>query len=791
MKIWIIRDGEDCGPFEKSEIFGFLNSGEVTNEDLARADGSEEVTTVQEIVKNPAGLFSFEQIASLQEEQARMAPATIPDFCAPRRRASTEEEESAGSGSFGFARAALAVVCLLLLAGGIGLFMVQGVNRNAADEPANSSESVDLAATIPDPGPSALLDSTDPSGQVVVAEAADQRKVSTPEEVSLPLAPVNSNANVAFASLPIKPAPALSVGVPTRGKLPASGAGNKAGILSEHDLAEILRERFAATPVKVFDDEEAWSQERATTFKDSFELDTPLKWNPKVKVQYRVPMTSQKRPTPNANHIVLFCTWPGGAAPPPKVAAPLQAGEKPKASLQDSMRAFSDGLGFTAYSLEIVTDRKDMGNKREAYHYAGPEWIDVIRRARAEIVKRHRLKNKKLLIYGPSLGGTFAERVAVAMGDEVGGVAIQNAPEVTLPTKTANTAWFVGITRGDGGTTANAELVHVLRGMGIHCVHAITPPVYDQRGVGNLYHSVSPQARRAAFQFLEAVAARTDSKGENDPTRWPYVRDTARPLMIVRNDREAEQRIPSSRREYMPSREFVHTIQGMPVAMQTVAVEPGSSASAVCFVGVPPLGKPKGVIIIGHKYGYNDLSQLLNNINFLAEKGFVVLSPRLRSNPEKDFQNTLALLGKNRQLAALPLSIIGIGSQNATLWNYLLAQPAIKPVAHVPIDFEPRDLLDESKWPIGRRVQWPLLFLYDQKDFALPVTAEEASASASKLQKVKAFTDSLQQRNQVAAVRFVPVGQKSDEQSAQKNIETAYQFIEASVTGKIRTHFRQ
>jgi len=98
--------------------------------------------------------------------------------------------------------------------------------------------------------------------------------------------------------------------------------------------------------------------------------------------------------------------------------------------------------------------------------------------------------------------------------------------------------------------------------------------------------------------------------------------------------------------------------------------------------------------------------------------------------------------------------------------------------------------LDESRWPVGRRVDWPLLFLYDQKDFAVPVTAEQANEAVTKLQKVKTFTDSQQQRNQVAAVRFVPVGQKSDEQSAQKNIETAYQFIDASVTGKVRTQFR-
>jgi pimeloyl-ACP methyl ester carboxylesterase len=488
-----------------------------------------------------------------------------------------------------------------------------------------------------------------------------------------------------------------------------------------------------------------------------------------VTVLYRVPMTAQQGPTPGADNVLLDCLWPGGAEPKP--GHPLLAHMKP----------FSDQLGFTVFSIEIKTDRARLDDKREVYFQGGPDWVDLVQRAHEEIIKRHHLKRRKLLLYGESLGGTFAERLAVAMPDKVAGVVIQNAPEVTLPEVRANTAWFVNVTRGDQGARANAELVQKLRDLDTPCIHAIAPPSYIERGKANFYHSVSPAAFHANLMYLKGLVEQRGARTENDPARWPYVRDNAKSLMIRRNERQISAQIPESRREYMPSREFVHALQAMPAPMQTVVLDSRDPAHSLCMVGLPPLGVPKGAIIVCHKYGFLDLAELLNNINFLAGKDYVVFAPKLGDQPDLALARTLNFLNRNRALAGLPLSFIGVGEDNKALWKLLLTRRNLRPAAHVPIDFRSSDLLDQSNWPLGIRPEWPMLFLYDEKNLAM--------AQDKQLQNVQHFVETMKRRNKVAAVRILVPGRNSDKDSSQKRIETAFQFIDASVGGRLRKEF--
>ncbi len=588
----------------------------------------------------------------------------------------------------------------------------------------------------------------------------------------------------------------------------------KAEALTEADFTEILSSRFSSRPVKVYDDQESWMEERKGTFRGTFELETSLTWNPKVRVRYRVPQTHQKHNTPAADNIVMLCLWYGAAQPPespagktrpkhgkpalkinserptdgktPKKKAPVEKNLK----LHGYMSPFSDGLGFTTFSLEIVTDENDFGNKKECYFYGGPEWVDVVRRAKAEIVKRHKLHEKKLLLYGSSMGGSFAAHLAAAMPDEVAAVAIHNAPDVPTPAARSETKWFVGVTRGDSGRQGNESLVRRLRELGTPVVHAITPPAYQKRGVGNLYHSLSGAGRHAGLSFLEGAVEQRSTQGENDPTRWPYVRDLTKPLLIRRNDRQMAGLIPESRREYLPSAKLARALQSMPPSMQTVTMEAKNSANPRCMVGLPPLGQPKGAILLSHKYQFHDLPQLLDNINFLAGKGYVVLAPRLWGEPAEVLQTSLNFVRRNPLLANLPLSLIGVGAENAALWQLLLTQRGLQPAAFIPIDFQPGDFLDRSTWPLGAKIQWPTLFLYDQKNFAQSGTSAKAREAAAKLEKVREFVEFMRKKNQIAAVRFVPLGQISEDQSAQKSIETALQFINLAVSGKIRTEFK-
>lgn len=565
---------------------------------------------------------------------------------------------------------------------------------------------------------------------------------------------------------------------------PLDSSARDSAVITEPQLTNILADRFAGQQINNFDID-APIQERKSIFKGSFDLETSLKWNPTVKVLYRIPMTVEKRPTANASHIVLYCSWVGGARPqrPPKYGEPTK--QNP---LYDEMKPFSDDLDFTGFSLEIVTDQGEMENRREAYFYAGPEWVDVVLRAREEIIRRHHLEKRKLLIYGPCVGGVFAERLAVAMPAMVCAVAIQNAPQVSLPALRANTAWFVGVTRGDAGRTANLELVETLRKLGTPCLHVTTPPASSGGAVD--YHSVSPEARRAAGLFLQGVAKLEDSGGESDPARWPYVRDQAQPLTILLNDQQTVSHIPLERREYLPSQEFGRALQNMAVPAQAVTLGPINSRGTSCMVGVPPVGTPKGIIIYSHDYNFPDLARFMENINFLSAQGYLVLAPRLKGNSEVAIQTTLDFVLKSKLLANLPRSFIAVGSGNDPLWKILLTQRNIKPTMYVPIDFEPGQLMDQAKWPEGARIDWPVVFLYGQKNFKGPETPNEASRPVAEIESVNNFVDGQQRRNQVAAVTYVPGTIRFKEQMAQKSIEAAVQIIDSAIAGKISIPFK-
>lgn len=870
MKIWIIIDEQEHGPYARDEVFRLLSTGNVCTESIARIDGRDELLSLHSALNQGNGLFTFEQIQAQQLVSDSVAAS--PDLSESDDLNDSDElhgvceVEDAGVESLsieppawtGHSRRPLPIYIstaagIILLISAI-FFFVTRERPESSSNPVSSQENsvppiktTEVVHVQPEARNDLVQQNEDrqprredqlPTLAVKAGFELEQGKktdsnVSTgtsmkpreeqiaPVIVDMPMptgeAPADTKpAQTVLITPVVNPDTASLAPASTQPAAPAAPeAPPRSNSLSERELIDILDERFAAQPVSVFGTEESWTQERKSTFRGSFELETSLKWNPRVKVRYRIPQTLQGRPTPNADNMVMLCLWNGGATPPimkpleellPKSAPGATISEKELArrtaeavgnerkrveeneDMHARMRPFSDGLGFTTFSLEIVTNKKEMGDKREGYFYAGPEWVAIVRRAQDEIIKRHRLTKKKLLLYGESQGGTFAARLAVNMPDHVAGVATQNSPEVTLPTARANTAWYLGVTRGDLGRQPNVELFQRLRTLGSACMYAITPPTYSQRGVGNLYHSVSPYGRRAALLFLEAVAKSQNSQGDNEPSRWPYLRDTNQPLLIRRNDRQTAEQIPSERREYIPSRECVRVLQSLPVSTQFLEFD--DKGQSVCMVGVPPLGKPKGIIVISHRYSFRDAQQLLNNINFLAEQNYLVLAPRLRGSAETVVQRILSFVAAHKTFAGLPLSFIGVDRENETLWKVLLTHRDIKPAVHVPIEFEPGKLLDAATWPLGSRLDWPVLFLYDEKNFAKPKTADEARRTAEKLAGVKTFVASQKQKNLVAAVRFVPATMKTDEQGAQKEIETALEFIDASAAGKLRTQFK-
>lgn len=552
--------------------------------------------------------------------------------------------------------------------------------------------------------------------------------------------------------------------------------------VDEAELADILRERFSAPPIKLLDSSSGSLDPYGTVEQDSFLLDTHLKWNPQVEVVYRIPLRSKSSSGRNADNIVMVGIYAGGVPPPNSDIESPGIGEK-KEKIRRELAAFSDEFGFTAFTLYFNHNEEMLRDPRESYFMGGDEWADIVFRAQDEIARRHKLKPRKLLLYGHSLGGTFVQRIAANKPERVAAVALQSASGISLLPSCAQTAWFLAITRGDGMRDEYDRLYNVLAANEGTFAFSIFPPDYTLRGNPNYYHSQSHLESLASRLFLQGVVERYDSSGNIIPTRWPYVRDRTKPLRIYPTGSRQAKDIPSESREFLPSRRFAQCLQAIPAPLHCVKLEDQGAGSVQCFIGVPPLGRPKGVLVYAHKYGFADLPSLFDNIYYLAEKGFVVVAPKFRKEADQELQVVFNYLKTSDVFRKLPLVCVGNGGAGNHVWDVAAndRKSALKAIAM--IDFDPKSSLDESKLPLGSGIKCPAFFIYDERPLTTAATSVQAAMSLEKIGAIKTFVEKCKERRQLAGVTVIGKKAEANLQTAQRSIEQAAYMLTCIVEG--------
>jgi pimeloyl-ACP methyl ester carboxylesterase len=540
--------------------------------------------------------------------------------------------------------------------------------------------------------------------------------------------------------------------------------------LTGTELLEILQERFSSQRIWIPDSYDERADATLTPFKGSFMLDTPLESNPQVEVVYRVPLRSNKTAGPDASNIVMVGLWWARAKP-------RKEGEE--SDLHRYLNFYSDSLGYSAFSLHFRSSDRIRQDPREDIYNAGPEWLDVIFRAKAEIERLHKLKPRKLLLYGHSIGGALVQRVAAARPEDVAAVALNCASDVTLPTERTDTAWFLAINRGDSMRSAYESLYNNLAKYQSPFAFSIFPPNFGDRGTRDaFYHNESPIARAACRSYLRGVVDSRGSAQNTDPTKWPYVRNRAKPLRIFASNSPVAKAIPPELREYLPSRAFAQCLFSLPAPVQRVTLSgDGSGALSECLVGLPPLGKPKGVLLYAHDPVFTDIAKLYDNIYYLAGNGYLVLAPKMNRNEEQQLQSVLQFVKGNSLLSGLPLVAAGYGKAGNTMWDFLAGDPRISPSAVAVLEFDPHTSLDESKLALNAGIKCPTLFVYDEKPLADVSTSEEARQSLVTLNAVKEYIAKRKERHQMARVVVIPQNTRSDAQTAQFSIDHAEDFL--------------
>lgn len=783
MEIFIKEGDEEFGPFTRAEAFSLLQSGQVQSTTLAcvrEEDAEVEWIPVSEVLKKSAAstLFSLEQI---EVKGLDIEPPKV--FIEPYllRKEPTLEERPSGLGA---GKALSLAVGAMVLAFGIAFLCFR---RSHDEESAralaatNSAPTPTMAAPTRSPAtPPPLLQATPMAATPSQAVAVVDQKPKVLEAPAAPKPIMNAQ--------PVSRSVALEDTRPTIHQVDLF----KSSKIGTQELVDILTERFSSPPVQILDSHDERVDKTLKTYEGSFLLETPLKWNPQVEVIYKIPLRRDKLPGPHASNIVMLGFYPGAVQPPgiklDKAGKPVMENGKPvmeESRIKGPLSYYADKLGYTAFSMQIVTKKGEWNDPKESYINGGPEWVDIVFRAKAEIEKRYRLKQKKLLLCGMSLGGTFVERIAAARPDEVAAVAMHSAPDITLPKAETDTAWFLGISRGDAMYGSYNHLFNALADLKDNTTFSIFPPNYNQRGLGgNFYHSESAVASTAARSFLKGVVD-ASPEGKIDITKWPFVRDRMKPLRIYRTGATVAAQIPSENREYLPSKAFVQCLESIPAPMQTVSLGKLNGRELKCLVGLPPLGKPKGAIIYSEKLIYSNIATMVDNIYYLANQGYLVFAPNLANLDAAAIKTTVGFIKKTPLLSQLPLVYVGSGEKGNCMWDFVAKDPEATPKAVAMISFEPGDALDESKWPVGLGIKCPILFVYDEKPLMNVATAEQAHESLAKVHAVAEFVKRCKERHQPARVIYIPKDSGSEIRVTQKAMESVDGIVSKLLEGRL------
>ncbi len=133
-----------------------------------------------------------------------------------------------------------------------------------------------------------------------------------------------------------------------------------------------------------------------------------------------MPLKPNGSPALNADNLVMWADWPPGMEP----LVDVKEGEVTKMvprPIAGEMDYYGRVCSFTTFQLFFHTPREAYDDPEECYFLGGEKWVDIVFRAKAAIEKEFKLRDRKLLMVGHSIGAAFIQRVAAARPESVGG----------------------------------------------------------------------------------------------------------------------------------------------------------------------------------------------------------------------------------------------------------------------------------------------------------------------------------------------------------------------------------
>lgn len=806
MKIYIFREGEVQGPFGRTEIFAGLRAGKFTDEDSACLEGDEDWQPLRELLWDKSLSVPLPQLRHNVEEAA---PWSAPEPEVQLASEVTADDDGASEARIHLGQWLIPASLLLLFCGcmmssffvGRHLFLsaprvyafktasVQsGLQRTTPRK--DAEQRLGLSSSDPMTKPSLESDPASRPNATSLSAAMQTGQVASPpslvsDETSLDARAASIKADAGTSS--VKPV-YINTSFAVADKTASASADSivtdlfKTPIITPEDLTQVLEQRFSTAVVNSKLETSVKSEPNITIREGSFTLDTSLTWNAKVEVIYSIPLYNNVTPGPRASNVVMLGFWPGAMAPPePTVVKGVKV--PVKSDRYADLDRYARDFGYTAFTMHIVTRSYD--DPVETYFWGGKEWVDIVFRAQDELTRMFRMPPKKLMLKGHSLGATFVERVAAARPDKVAAVVFHGASEIAIPKQHSDTLWYMQMTRGDSMHDDYNRLYNALLKLNDKALFDILPPNYSNRSGAYFYHWEGEIAKITADAFLEGFVNRRDSAGNVDPSLWPYARRKSNRINILSRTSPDLAQIPAHDREFLPSERFVRCAQALPVRLQSMILPTADGRSAKCFVGLPPLGRPRGVLIYPSEALYTNVTDLFNNMYYLAEKGYVVLCPHGgQSAAQPMLAATLNFVQNAGVLRGVPTVFIASGEMGSRLWESI-TRSTVDPKAIALVGFRPRQAFDESQLPIGAHpVRCPVFFIEEEKRMLAASTSEQAREVLADAQMIDNYISTCRERHQMARIISISDSGGPDASDAQRTIEAVDNAFADVVDGK-------
>jgi hypothetical protein len=374
--------------------------------------------------------------------------------------------------------------------------------------------------------------------------------------------------------------------------------------------------------------------------------EVPLTTRPKSGVEisafYRMPVTSDGSPGPNAHQLVFFA---------PGIHSHSYDLEREEVS------CLSEKCGFTVFSLSNDINTKDPNDPNWNWWKPDSGWYDLVFEAAQKIQEQNNFPPDKMFIYGLSAGSQMAQRMAVRYPEKFTAIVIASGFNYEELTAKTNIPWLIVYTRRDGGEIDSLDLVSKLREFNDTVTYGTAPTVKGLRGADNYFHHLGDPAISLISAYLWDIYENQINKKESvDPNKWPFVVSSNPSLPVYKSNHNIDYNkynlslLPSNSSAYYWSlltdipRDLEYTLPGGEV-IHLLAVRPKNV-------------KIKGVVWCTTSYNYQNVASVINDLDQLAEEGYYAFALKdaliSQTGPEK-LRSLASWLTTQSDLTGLPI----------------------------------------------------------------------------------------------------------------------------------------